>query len=426
MNEFMQYMLKSTGFLTVFYLFYLFALRKETFFGFNRAYLLIFPLISFVLPFLNINLSGYGSSSFTAGYLEPIIIGGSASEKAISGLPSFVNMVLVIYLIMILLFIIILLTKLFKLWVIIRNHRYIDKKYYRLVYLSPGYSPFSFFRYIFLPANIKEDAHFSRIITHETVHTAQWHSVDIIFSELISVIFWFNPAAWHYRKLVRENHEYLADNYVIRKSADKRNYQKSLLEITASLQFSYLTNSFNQSLILRRFKMMEKSPSSLSRLFKALLVLPVIGLMIVSFSGEFSAKEKKPANEEQFKKVEKHAEFIGGTKALQEFIIKEIKYPEAARKDGWQAKVIVTFVVDKAGSVKDVKVSDPTNMKRPGGKKTGKPVLSEAQAKELLEAEAVRVVKTMPKMKPATDKGNPVEVAMKIPIQFKLKDGPKK
>jgi len=110
--------------------------------------------------------------------------------------------------------------------------------------------------------------------------------------------------------------------------------------------------------------------------------------------------EPEPIEEKIFTFVEEYPEFPGGDKALREFILNNLNYPEIARKTGITGTVYVQFVVEKDGSISDVKV-----VRGIGGG---------------CDEEAVRVVKSMPKWKPGKQRGQPVRVYFTLPIEFKL------
>jgi protein TonB len=109
----------------------------------------------------------------------------------------------------------------------------------------------------------------------------------------------------------------------------------------------------------------------------------------------------EPVAEEIFTFVEEYPEFPGGEKALYEYIKNNIRYPEVARTSGITGTVYVQFVVEKDGSISDVKV-----LRGIGGG---------------CDEEAVRVVKSMPKWKPGKQRGQPVRVYYTLPIDFKIK-----
>jgi len=101
--------------------------------------------------------------------------------------------------------------------------------------------------------------------------------------------------------------------------------------------------------------------------------------------------------------VEEMPEFIGGAEALNKFIAESIKYPALARENGIKGKVFVRFCVNYKGEIQDVSLARGVD-----------PILDE---------EAVRVVKTLPKWRPGKQAGKAVNVWYTVPINFKLQEG---
>ena len=116
---------------------------------------------------------------------------------------------------------------------------------------------------------------------------------------------------------------------------------------------------------------------------------------------EIYEEEEEVVEEEIFTIVEQMPEFPGGTEKLFKYLGKNIEYPPMAKDAGIKGKVYVTFVVDKDGSITDVKV-----LRGIGGG---------------CDEEAVRVVKSMPKWKPGKQRGKSVRVQYNLPINFILK-----
>lgn len=100
--------------------------------------------------------------------------------------------------------------------------------------------------------------------------------------------------------------------------------------------------------------------------------------------------------------VEEMPEFPGGQEALAAFMIKEVKYPKKAKRAGIEGQVVVGFIVDKDGSVTDVTVAKGVD--------------------PLLDEEAMRAVRLMPKWRPGMMNGKPVKTKFNLPVRFRLKD----
>ena len=122
-------------------------------------------------------------------------------------------------------------------------------------------------------------------------------------------------------------------------------------------------------------------------------------MLVLLFSFTTSTAQTKK-NDMVFDVVEVMPQFPGGQIAMLQYLMKNIKYPEQAMKEGIQGRVAVSFIVEKDGSISDVK-----------------PVLS---VHPLLNKEAVRVVKSMPKWSPGKHNGKPVRVRFNLPVMFKL------
>ncbi|MCE6992341.1 M56 family metallopeptidase [Dyadobacter sp. CY323] len=122
-------------------------------------------------------------------------------------------------------------------------------------------SPFSFFRWIVINPENHTPRELSHIVAHETGHVLQWHSLDLMISEIQRIALWFNPFAWFHQKLVQANLEYLADRGVLESGCEKKQYQYSLLNAILQSNELPMTNSFAQSLLKKRIKMMNRKPS---------------------------------------------------------------------------------------------------------------------------------------------------------------------
>ena len=128
--------------------------------------------------------------------------------------------------------------------------------------------------------------------------------------------------------------------------------------------------------------------------------LKVALMMLVLLFSFMTSTAQTKKNDMVFDVVEVMPQFPGGQIAMLQYLMKNIKYPEQAMKEGIQGRVAVSFIVEKDGSISDVK-----------------PVLS---VHPLLNKEAVRVVESMPKWSPGKHNGKPVRVRFNLPVMFKL------
>ena len=278
--------------------------------------------------------------------------------------------------------------------------------------LTGDYSPFSFFRWIFVNPDDKTPSQVQQILTHEQTHVAQWHSADALLSQLFVAVFWFNPVAWLMRLQVRNNLEYLADRSVINGGTDKKAYQYHLLAVAYRTNVATITNNFNVLPLKKRIKMMNKQTSNPLARFKYLLFVPLaIALLAMNNTPiranvqkkvvkATKATKKTSANDKVYEVCEQMPTFPGGDAALMKYLSENVKYPALAIKAQEQGRVVVSFTVEKDGAISDVKVARSVTPS--------------------LDAEAVRVVKAMPKWTPGKQDGQLVRVRYNVPVSFKL------
>ncbi len=289
MADFIIYTLKSALLLGIFYLLYFLLFRKETFYHFNRMYILGSMVISLIIPVLNISLSApvshiqnnfdfvnHAFLDFT-GTMELVTV--SATEK-VASFP------IVPYLLVV--GMLIALGRVgFQLMSIYRNIiKYeIEKKgKYHFVLIDQHQSTHSFFNYIFVHKSEFRKKRMRDVLLHEQKHADQGHSIDLLFIGFLSILQWFNPFIYLFKRALVETHEFQADHAVISLGIDRFRYQRLLLEHARSVVMTGLTSSFNQSIIKNRLKMMNKIKSSNKAIIKYLMVFPVVFFVGIFFA----------------------------------------------------------------------------------------------------------------------------------------------
>lgn len=257
---------------------------------------------------------------------------------------------------------------------------------------------FTFFNWIFLSEEIDPRQHdYEVILKHENAHASLGHTYDLLFLELFKASFWWLPTAWIVVKETKKIHEYQADAVAI-KTCDVDRYSSIL--ISSSVKTNGLAvpaSSFHDGLILKRLKAMKQQAKNVSPWKLAALTLLCASLVIALACSEDITKER------DFPVVEAYPEFEGGPEAFYNYIRQEIRYPLQARQAGVEGRVDVEFVVEKDGSIAHVEAMT--------GIGAG------------CDEEAVRVVESLPRFRPATQNGKPVRVRMVVPIAFQLKAG---
>lgn len=401
MDNLLIYLARSFICLGILYLAWWAFMRKDTFFTINRYYLFASILFSLILPAFNFSaITSFGSIS-TRILLDAITVKPEELHTAfLSNLSAF-QVITVVYLTGVAIFSIRFLIQLVQIYRLITKYGISRREGIKIVFTDSNYAPFSFFGLIFLNSKFNEED-IEKIVIHEKVHIDQRHSVDLILLELLTIIQWFNPFTWLYRKSLKSIHEFLADEGVLLKGFDKFGYQQLLLSMSLGIQVNDLTNNIHKSIIKRRFTMMNREKSNISSSLKYAVLLPFALTALILF-GINDLPSKTPVliiSDSVYVNPDVMPLFPGGEKALQKFLISNVKYPEICRENKIQGKVVVDFTVTKSGKVENIKVS--------------------LSAHPEMDKEGMRVIGLMPDWSPGQIKGNVVDVKMSMPFNFKL------
>lgn len=423
MDKLLLYLVQSGISLMMLYIVYWLFLSRDTFFQMNRVYLVSSVMFSLIFPLIPINLT-YGSVNETyMVMLDAIVINATKLQPAVYNHLNTFQIITIIYLTGLSIFLLRFIFQIGQLVFIIQKNGVSHHEGLNIVFIDRNYAPFSFFGLIFINRKKLTEESIREIIDHEQVHIKQRHSIDLILMELMTIFQWFNPVVWFYRNSIKSVHEYLADEGVLLKGYNSINYQKLLLEQSTGIQVNDLTNNFNHSLIKKRIIMMTKTKSPFMARLKLMLVTPVALLLVVAFTASPLVKTMAQTENEReiktvqqtktiaageevvFTVVEEMPVYPGGEEARMQYLASNIKYPEAARKQGIQGTVYVTFVIERDGSVTDVRV-----LRGIGGG---------------CDEEAVRVLSSMPNWTPGKQRGETVRVQFNTPIKFNLGNGAK-
>ena len=381
-------------------------------------------------------------------------------------------------------------------------------------------TPFSFGPWIFLHPDGMDEQTLREVLIHEQAHVRGWHTIDILFSQLVCIVFWWNPAAWVMRREVRLNLEFIADAAVIGRQKDKREYQYRLLGFSTYKNVATIANNFNVLPLKRRITMMNLKRTSRMGMAKYALFVPVAAALLFACNLDSLARSiaetvKKPllivdgqrvgeeevqalspehidhitvlreasavsvygdeakdgavvidrkkndstkvrtvvqaiadADDNIYADVEQMPEYPGGMETMNKVLYQNVRYPAAAQDYGIQGMVIVNFVVEKDGTLSNVKATEVRDVNtgavlpevkvvafshhdRQKSRKQGK-LTNELKEKtkanqhyaegiKALKAESERVVRLLPeRWKPGRNAGQPVRVHVTLPVTFKL------
>ncbi len=303
MGDIFVYILKSSICLAVFYLFFKLMLSKETFHRFNRVVLISLFVFSLVIPFIEITLKNETPYSGLALNLDLLMAmaqtTSDAGAEAVNKTNGWLVAILIIYLAGVVI------TALITIWSFLRMYlmlkiktpqRIVIEKNIILVIHNKPAAPFSWMRFIAISEkDYNENGR--EIITHELAHISRYHSADLLLAELVKIIHWFNPAAWLLKQELQNIHEYQADEAVIQKGIDAKQYQLLLIKKAVGDRLYTMANSFNHSKLKSRITMITKKKSSRPAALKALFVLPLSLLAVVAFASERVTTAFEPVSE---------------------------------------------------------------------------------------------------------------------------------
>jgi len=136
-------------------------------------------------------------------------------------------------------------------------------------------NPFSFFRWIFINPTRLSEQELDEVLVHEHIHIRQYHTIDILLYECLTILCWYNPLVWLMKRHVKQNIEFIADGQTLKAGLNKYDYQRSLLKANQPFEFSLLATGLNINSLPVRIAMMNKPDSSSRRLFKYVLLIPV-------------------------------------------------------------------------------------------------------------------------------------------------------
>ena len=430
--------------LALLYITYRLLFRNDTFFGLRRITLLGMLLIAFLyqLPDISSWLSTRPTISEVVSYYSTILPKEMTTE-AITSLDKIayeVNMdwgragmtgLIIVYLMGVLLLTIRSIAEIINLFITYRQSRKSKINGVKVCLIPETEEPYSFFRWIFIPAKKQSKLMLAEILQHETAHTRQIHSFDVLVGEFVSIICWINPFAWFFKKEIGLNLEYMADQEVMYAGYNKKEYQYHLIGMEHSnTAIANLYNNFSVLPLKKRITMLNKKRTNGVGKVKYLAPVPMAAAMllfnnidvmarivnnqtteapkasVVVTTPEFIPTEiveapLPPDDDKVYTVCDVMPEFPGGQDKLLQYLASSIKYPAESIEKKEEGRVTLTYIVEKDGSISNIEV-----------------VRSVSPS---LDAEALRVVKSMPKWTPAKNKGKIVRVSYTVPVTFRLK-----
>ncbi len=345
---------------------YALLLRDRPIHGFNRAYLLLSTILPFAIPFITLPQQTYSrvANITDLGVQLPEIVVGQVLKPQTEAATDWL---LVAYVAVALALLVVMAIRWLKLYRVIKRSKAIPQQGYTLL-MHTKYGPGSWGKYIFLPEGMVDDT----IIKHELAHIQLKHTADVLCISLLQCLCWPNLFLHLLKKELKQLHEYQADVIACN---DKTAYQQLLV---ASL-FNTCTLPFTHSFIIhpikRRIKMLNKKMNSNKNRVAAIAALAITGAVAFNMVALQSCKRKQWAADvktadnrttnannkitytDENGKRRYAAEMPEFDRNIMEYIGKNIVYPEYAKKNKIEGKVMVRVLIDTLGNVLEKEIT---------------------------------------------------------------------
>jgi len=461
----------------IFLLFYRWFLRRETYFQWNRIYLLLSVLLSFLLPL--IRLDWFRSQDAWTETLAPVVIGSARLQSQIHQQveAQYTSQLLWIYIAGVVLFGLLFLFKLYQIFSLIKKHKKIKKPGYTLVLLPAQKEVFSFMQYIFVDEHLLQNNE-TEILAHERVHIREKHWLDLLFFEWLKILFWFDPLLWMYQKEAGLLHEFIADRKTLQKRSVSAYFNQILQETFQVRKVSFVNQFYQPKLLKKRIMMLKRKKStrlSLAKYVAFAVIIVGLSLLLDACKQESGTEEILTKEEFQQLKSDKVAK-ISVTKHPDKVTVYThsgdvmVYYPQNKAEMIDALNIQVTKVkVDNDDQTKEVafqflknppvfegceglqgneakdcfskkiqrfvsmnfntSLADSLGLQGERVKiltqftfdKQGKVTTIRARSKyKELEKEAKRVIAMLPQVQPGQQNGEPVKVTYTLPIIFKV------
>jgi multisubunit Na+/H+ antiporter MnhC subunit len=455
--------------IAVFYMFYRLLLSKDRLHQLNRFVLLGTAAASFVLPLCVVTIHRTEVLPVVQNAVASSAMTTASASTVIASQPWWQQVLPIAYwvgVIIVLTKIILSLSRVCILLSRCEKHRREDGTV--IAVTDRDISPFSWMHWIVMSRS--DYAHPDRaILLHEQEHIRRHHSWDVLMVDILTALQWFNPAMWMLRSDLCDVHEYEADVAVLSSGVDARQYQYLLVKKAMAAAGYSVANGINHSSLRQRIAMMNRHDPDNYCWIKAFYILPVVAISIIAsartvvdyklaqpnptvalkrsaatthestLSAQAQSKDEDTVLVEKAKALkdtttesdfdsgtrlydvsEKMPRFVGGPSALLSYLAANTRYPASAQKWNIRGRVVVGFVVNEDGSISDAQVVYNGANATSAGEDDEVEEKGVAEGRAAIEAEAVRVVSSMPQWIPGTEDGKAVKVRYHVPLSFNV------
>ena len=390
MNPLLLYILRVSAAFAMFYLVYRLFLSTDTFFVRNRFYFLGAILVSLISPLLKFKImvtAPLPDVSYIPAYayVEHSSVPSNPIPE-INYWPMVARVALILYLAGVVFYMVRFVWAYHKVIKLIITSERKKLRDLILVITRLSVSPFSLLRWLVVPSHHLDHPDFEKIVQHESIHSRQYHSVDLFLAELLVAFQWFNPFVWWIKKSMVENHEFIVDQAILRNGADPQQYQYSLVNFSTVGGQMAVVNYFNANLLKKRIRMMNKNKSpkwhgikNVSILFIAIAVIALTAsfkkVAVAQMDASFNSQHKTvltdhnslsapPIHSDKITPLHSVAvvseppKQISTLDDLRMFMVEHLRCPQSLNRE--IIKIQLSFTIDQSGIISNIKAPDET------------------------------------------------------------------
>ncbi len=361
MDNFLWYLFQVSIVFAILYLVYHHFFRWMTFHWINRVFLLLMIPVSFIIPYSDVrfNTSMAGIMQVPAfddlvSLNQPYQVLGAASSESLN----LSRVLFFLYCFIMLIYLFRLVFSAFSLFRMKRKSAYSNDNGYLIISADVPVI-FSYFNWIFVP-EVRFAKYEEPVIRHEKMHVTLGHTFDLILTEILISLLWFNPFVYFFRKSLKSVHEYQVDSMILKTEVQKSDYLKMIMDNLGSGEgLNGLYNYFNGITIKKRIKMITTNNTSRIHMVWYLMIIPILGFLVMSFANPIGEKpEVFPIRKGEYDKITAYF----GVKMLNPVTKKEVihngidlkakggvsvlstaggKVLKAANEEGWGNLVVI-------------------------------------------------------------------------------------
>lgn len=286
-NNYIVYLIKINLILMIIYAVYRLLLHKSGLHRLNRYFIITIPIVSLLIPVLNIGMEGtnllledFVTADFQNFSVDEVIKSPKNLSASSGSITSFLFLIYLAGLSVFLFRFILQLSYIIKLK---RNSLNKKEGHYTYILTKQNHS-FSFFYWVFLPLSNNPRVENEIIIEHEKVHAKEKHSLDLLWMELVHLIFWYNPVFFNIKKSLKETHEFIVDKKLLSGNIDLGSYLKTLFIEIEDRILPDMANPFRSKSIKNRIKMIDAKKATLVSRLSYFILVPILFFLIQSFA----------------------------------------------------------------------------------------------------------------------------------------------